>query len=397
MSLPRRRISRTISGPALSVAALAAFAGMLSACAGETKTVGRGGSAQWPPASAIAERQNTPRTTTATRAPEPAAPASGPVDPSDPVAVSRVRERALEVLGKAVDQGSPEERANGIEGLTQVPSRLPPVLRRALFDQNPGVRAVASMAIARLRIASLADEVRPLLSDPSPMVQSAAIWAMAANGQPVDQSPLAGMLRQAEPRLRAQAAFIMGEIGNRSAVGPLKDAASSPLPRANPAEVRLMSLQIAEALVKLGEEDAVHEIRAALYPSRPEDLEATALACQILGQVRDRPSTSQLVYLTAWNERQEGRMPAEVRLAAAGALAKLGNPRGGFIADEFARSDQPTLRAQSALVYGETGRFEHLPALSVLVNDTNRLVQISAATAILKIVEGDTGARTGVR
>ena len=90
-------------------------------------------------------------------------------------------------------------------------------------------------------------------------------------------------------------------------------------------------------------------------------------------------------------------MPAEVRLAAAGALAKLGNPRGGFIADEFARSDQPTLRAQSALVYGETGRFEHLPALSVLVNDTNRLVQISAATAILKIVEGDTGARTGVR
>lgn len=63
--------------------------------------------------------------------------------------------------------------------------------------------------------------------------------------------------------------------------------------------MRLLQLQLAEAMVKLGEDDQIATIRAALYPSRPEDLEATALAVQIIGQVKDRGSIDELIYLSA--------------------------------------------------------------------------------------------------
>ena len=58
-----------------------------------------------------------------------------------------------------------------------------------------------------------------------------------------------------------------------------------------------MELQIAQARVRLGDEEAIHSIRAALFPARSEDLEATALAAQLTGELNDRASARELVML----------------------------------------------------------------------------------------------------
>jgi hypothetical protein len=50
----------------------------------------------------------------------------------------------------------------------------------------------------------------------------------------------------------------------------------------------MMELQISEARVKLGDEEALIDIRAALFPARSEDLEATALAAQIAANCAPR-------------------------------------------------------------------------------------------------------------
>jgi len=303
--------------------------------------------------------------------------------PIAPQKLVQLREQALQRLLQLTAHPHPQVRANAVEALTLAPAALATVARRMLADENLGVRFAAAMAVGRTQLAEARDWVRPLLSDPSPVVRAAAIYALRRLGEEADPTFLASLLTDAaDPKQRATAAFILGELGEASAIPLLKDAARRPMPRASLIELRLLRLQIAEALVKLGEERAVETIRAALYPSRPEELEATALACQIIGEVRDRRAADQLIYLTALQGQR--RPPAEVRLAAAEALAKLGLRSGGFIADELAEDPNPAIRSQCASVYGWAGRARDVAALEKLLADPSPLVQAAAAAGLLR-------------
>jgi HEAT repeat protein len=163
--------------------------------------------------------------------------------------------------------------------------------------------------------------------------------------------------------------------------------------RASAAEYRMLQIQICEALVKLGDEGQLPAIRAALYPSRVEDLEIVALAVQILGQLKDKGSVDELIYLTARKSESDKQFwPAEIRLGAAGALARMGLDQGTFLADEYATNAAPVLRAQAAHVYGDIGRIENLGKLEGMMADSDSLVRLSAAAAILQV-----GPRSPVR
>lgn len=301
---------------------------------------------------------------------------------------AELRERALSVLQTIAANGMPEERGNALEALSATPARLGGVIEPALGDKSEGLRAVAAMAAGKAKYDRASEQLRALLNDPSWYVRTAAMYAMKRAGQNVDISAVGAMLFEPSPRVRAQAAFILGELGERSALGPLREAARDNLGRANPAETRLMDLQIAEARVKLGEESALADIRAALYPARSEDLEATALACQIIGQVRDQASVNQLINLTKQKDDAGSLMPAEIRLAAAGALAKLNRqPKNAAgVAKEYLGSSTDAIRAQAASVIGESGDAESLQVLEqLLISDASGRVRVAAAAAIAKI------------
>jgi HEAT repeat protein len=217
------------------------------------------------------------------------------------------------------------------------------------------------------------------------------MFALAKCEQQVDLSPMAGLLMSdPSPRVRAHVGYLLGEIGDPSALGLLHEAANVAIPRASNAEVKMMQLQLAEAMVKLGEEDQVATIRAALYPARPEDLEVTALAAQIIGHLKDKGSVDELIYLTARQDRAGHKLPAEIRLGCGAALAQMGHTQGSFLADEYAANPLPALRAQSAFTYGEIGRAENLPKLEVLLADPEGIVQVSAAAAVLRMTANPT-------
>jgi HEAT repeat protein len=293
------------------------------------------------------------------------------------------------MLLEATSSPDPQLRANAIEALGEAPTRLAAVLPVALGDRNEGVRSVAAMMVGMSRMGELTPSVQPLLRDPSPYVRASAIFALerCGVGGGVDPTPLASMLlNDPSPHVRAHAAFILGELGDRSAVAMLRQCARDEMPRASQAEVRVMRLQLAEAMTKLGDNDQLHVIRAALYPSRPDDLETTALAAQIIGEVGDRGSIDELIYLSARWDQDKRPMPAEVRLAAAGSLAKLGLKQGAFIAREYWRSDNPAQRAQAAYVLGRTGNEKNLGTLAQMMEDEAGIVRVSAAAAIVTIV-----------
>lgn len=318
----------------------------------------------------------------------PTAPAAAQV--ADPASRAAMRDRAIEILTGAALGPDALLRANAIEGLQSAPARVERLVRAGLGDENLGVRFVSAMTVGELGLKGSVAYVQPLVRDVSPVVRAAAIYALRANGQNADPTPIASLLQSQASTQRAQAAFILGALGDPSAIALLKSAARRSSPLSSPIEDRLARLQIAEALVKLGDTGAIETVRAALFPSRPEDLEATALAVQIIGRVGDRRSIDQLVYMTA----REGadRLPAEVRLESAIALAKLGNRRGWFIGEEYWQNPNPAIRAQAAFVFGATEGANNLDRLAALMEDASPMVQVSAAAATLRAFGG--GAKT---
>ncbi len=307
---------------------------------------------------------------------------------SDPQRARALHTIALKMLADLTISPDPQTRANAIEAFQRVPDQLEYHVQRGLRDENAGVRAVSAMVVGRQKLTRLVGEVRPLLADESPYVWTAAAYALKACGstdEPSLNRMVALLLSSPSTRVRSHIAVMLGDLGERSAMGPLTEAIVEVPARTDPRQLRLMELQIAEAMYKLGDEEQAEVIRAALYPSQLYELEAMALAAQILGEIRDIPSAGALVGL-ARGSRDEV-LPAEVRLAAAGSLAQLGHPQGAYIAEEYKSNDNPALRAQSAYVFGRTGQVQNLARLEASLWDPSTLVRAAAADGILRILD----------
>ncbi|HEB61188.1 MAG TPA: HEAT repeat domain-containing protein [Phycisphaeraceae bacterium] len=294
---------------------------------------------------------------------------------------SQLREDAINLLLEATRSPDAETRANAIEALQPVPARIEKVLRAGLHDENPGVRFVAAMTTGKLRMKQLTRTLRPLLRDENKSVRAAAIYALYNCGANVDISPLSALLMSPDPSTRSNVALVLGEMGNPSALPMLREAAGLPLTRSAPADAKRTRLQIAEAMAKLGDNDALEQIRAALHlPADQGELQA--FAASMLGRLGDERSVDSLILLTA---RRPEYLSAEVRLACAGSLAELGRPQGAFIADAFRDNPRPALRAQAAFVYGEIGDKKNLAILQQMMQDPVSVVRIYAASSIVRI------------
>lgn len=315
----------------------------------------------------------------------------------EPIVQTALRERALETLAAAATNEDPRIRANAMEAAGLSPSRNAKILRMGLHDTSVAVRSIAAMAVGESKASTLIGDLRPLLEDSSPFVRCSAIYALARCGEDIDRRDLArALLDDPSTKVRSHAAFILGELGDASALPLLRQSLRMKPARASQIEINLFQLQVAEALVKLGDEDQLEPLRAALYPSRPEELEATALAVQILGTVKDKRSIDQLIYLSATRDQEGQMMPAEVRLAIASSLARMGLKQGDFIADEFVADKKVVLRSQAAYVYGETGTLTNLGVLDRMLNDAEWSVRVAAAASVVKIANAKPQAEPAV-
>ena len=98
----------------------------------------------------------------------------------------------------------------------------------------------------------------------------------------------------------------------------------------------------------------------------------------------------ELQNLIAYRDEQGMQMPAEIRLNAGVALAKLGGFQAGDaerlseLADEFAFDPNPLLRSQAAILRGLVGRAVEIQQLRQMMDDANPLVQVAAGSGILR-------------
>ena len=327
----------------------------------------------------IAEGTGKPPSDGASTTPSPA-----PSTTLQPPSHATDAEEATRILHAAATSKWPALRAHAIEASIRSPEMLRELAPTALADENRGVRFVACMAIAEARLTDLApallERVTALLSDPSPSVQAAAMLALSRSGRPVNFTPLADMLSNNDPEVRANAYLVLGELGNESAVPLIRESLGKGMKLVNPIRVRLVELAAAEALVKLGDQEDVEPIRAALF-APAEQGELTVVACDSVGRLRDEVARPMLERLLVAGGNAE-RSP-EIRLAAARALAKLGSSKAPLmIGREYAAHPDARVRAQSAALLGEIGSPEANVLLATLLRDQNPTVQIAAAGGI---------------
>ena len=308
------------------------------------------------------------------------------VSPSDTgeVRSDELRAAAIDLLSQAMESEEyPLLRANALESLQLAPEVFEPFVRKSLVDPNNGVRFVAAMSIGQLKMKHLAHLAEPLLHDPSQSVRAAAIYALRRCGHEVDLTPLAEMIISNNPEIRGNAAMVLGDLGDRSAAEMIRRAVQKPMPRIPFARIKLVNLQMAEALVKLGREEEMTVIRAALFAPN-EQGEISALACMICGRLKDGQVIPDLNNLA--RGQNEYKRPAEIRIAATWALAKIRSDLAQTsVPMEYLENELFQLRAQAASTLGVMGDPAVLPKLGALLEDPHPLVQIAAAGAILRL------------
>lgn len=318
--------------------------------------------------------------------------ATGPVSLAEPSLANPAAERAHIVSQLASTQLKDAQsllrtaarsawaaiRAHAIEASVGNPELLTELAPAALADENRGVRFVVCMAIAEAPSEGLSVFVQPLLQDESASVRASATLALTRCGKTPDPSPIAAMIFENDPEVRANAYLVLGELGNRSAVPMIRDSLGQGLSLVNPLRVRLIDLAAAEALVKLGDQHEIEPIRAALF-APPEQAELTIVACGALGRLQDevaRPMLERLLSVDGNSKRSP-----EIRLSAALSLMEIGaSPDMAIlVAKEYITNSDARVRALVASLLGKTRSPEAVASLASLIRDSDPTVQVAAA------------------
>ncbi|MBI1336499.1 MAG: hypothetical protein GC164_06005 [Phycisphaera sp.] len=314
------------------------------------------------------------------------------------------------VKGKAIDQviasaQSTDDflRANAMEAAQWLPQRVTPIVQAALDDASPVVRFAALATIGRLELrdmkdrvvkerddalakvsalreqsqsAKLSDDERQAVEQQLSQMRSvyaAAIFAAKRCGAAIDITPLANLMAQPDPSLRSNVALLVGMINDPSAVPMLKELARLPMPRANTVQSALTRVQVAEALVNLGDEDSLDAVRAGAYSSLDE---VRVMSILILGRLSDRQMEKGLVVIL-------DKPPIEIQLAAATSLMRLGRDDGLKIMLEGSRSPIEAIRAQAAAGLGYFESPQAAKRLVEMLDDGSEQVRLSAAAGVL--------------
>lgn len=282
---------------------------------------------------------------------------------------------SMQIIRDAAGSKDPLLRMHGVEAIQFVPTQAVEILGPAFKDPNPAVRWAALVTAGRLGLSTLAPSANTLSqdSDQEIYVRAAAAFAAHRGGLDADLAPIIQLLGNPDPGQCANATILLSMLDEPSAIPMLKDAARDPMTRSAMLNREIFRLQLAEALVLLGDEESVKVIRSAVYSDQDE---LRVLAVIILGRTQDHGMTGNLIRLLAKN-------PVELRLAAAEALGRMGIAEGLPVMLQAAEAtDAPAIRAQAALALGQLAFDPRAQqALRTLLADPAPGVRIAAAAA----------------
>ncbi len=305
--------------------------------------------------------------------------ADAPVRLSGAEILKNAKNRAIDEILVASRSDSSLLRMNAIEAMECAPERALPLVQMGMDDPNPAVRFAALVMTGKLKFKTLGSTAERLLDDPHPSVRAAAMFAAHECGESVDISALAAMLGSSSPETRGNVAIIFGLMGDPSAIPMMIEMTKRPMHRAGSVQQAIVRLQVAESMLKLGDESVLDAIRAACYSSFDE---VRVLAISMLGKFRDRRME------TAFQQMVK-KPPIEIQLAAGEALARMKIYNNILdIVLQGSVMEIPAVRAQAAFTLGLIPDSQSAARLVTLLEDPHPQVRLTAAAAILRAVSG---------
>ena len=250
------------------------------------------------------------------------------------------------VLLEAIHSNQPPLQALAAETFLEA-ARQPPRAELVLLAETPDprVRTTGLALLGTTRRQEFLRVAQQQYRDPQAVVRVSSAFAMAMLGDASCMGDLRDGLASPDVTARRTAVWLLGLMGNRSAVGMLRVKLTDP--------DAVVVLRTAEALHRLGSSDGVGMVRAMTEHSQHA---VRAFATRLLGQADEKADIPRL-------ERLYQSRFLDVKFAAIGALAQLGDfKRIGMLVD-FLGSEEQSAGILAARELAETG---YRPALEKL-------------------------------
>lgn len=295
-----------------------------------------------------------------------------------PLEKADLERRAEGLLMRAAASDIDVARCNAIEALVDVRgARAVSVYRTALKSKSAMVRFAGLVALGDVRDRDSLNEFIAALRDDHPLVRLAAAFAAHRCGETGQGRVLLAALKDSpDEHVRAEAAHLIGKLGEGKAAAVLRSATRD--------KSGLVAVQASAALAELGESDGIDRLIEYAYG----ELNSRMLALQGLSRKPDERARDTLTFIL--NNPDEY---IETRLAAARGLGGLNSKAGFDIAERSMshtdkdQNEQARVRVLAATALGAIGDERGLPALrDAAESSSDERVQIAASYAMLQIL-----------
>lgn len=291
------------------------------------------------------------------------------------------------VLVSALESGQPPLQAYAAEGFIDLGRPAPRGLLESLADAPEyRLRTAALAALGVTRRPDLVPLFKRKRLDPEPTVRLSAAFGLAMAGDASQVTALRDGLVSSRLTDRRTAAWLLGLMGNRSAVGLLAVKLDDP--------DAVVVLRAAEAMHRLGSAGGLDRVRTLLGHSRHP---VRGFATRLLGKMGEASDIPRL-------ERLCQSRSLDVRFAAIASLARLGDFKRVntlLVVLTVSKGSAPEVdglpveqvRVLAARELGESGYRPALAALGRLMAEGNALERTAAAVSIGRIQSDPTAWR----
>ena len=298
-------------------------------------------------------------------------------DGSGTISADNLMPEALRIIRKGLTDNYPEIRCKAIEVVAATQrTELMPEVQLLLRDDFVPVRFTAALAVGDLEYHPAENDVRQLLKDQQD-VRIAAAYAMDKLGYADSFGLISKAITSDDQEIRANAALLLGKIGDKRALEPLywamRDEDSGPK----------VMFQAAESIAMLGDKRIYSKLWTELISFYADDRVLGIRAMGALGTVDAQNALITMLYDEI----------LEVRLAAAEQLGMLNDTAGEpIVIDVFTRNltakmkkqEIEYVRVRTALAIGQIGTASLVKYLPQLLKDKSKFVRIAAAKAVFQ-------------
>ena len=238
-----------------------------------------------------------------------------------PVNRARIRQDAIVVLRQGAEDDIASTRFIALEAIpAALGAQGGAICKQALDDPSPEVRIAAAMGIGDLRYAPAKEKLQRMVmykvegAERDARAYCAVIYALHQLGDETHTTHLGTLLFDREKEVRATVAAVMGKMGLKAAISPLKSALADERDHD-------LKFELIRALARCGEKSSLRRIEAH---TRDQFVDEQIIAVKAMIELQSRMCRTIFSSLVA-NDKSP-----RVKVVAAGGLAALGYETPGL-------------------------------------------------------------------